>query len=45
VKLRGALVGAVGSVGFVPGKGSGGLPEHQIEMELKPDLATGIPAG
>ena len=45
VKLRGALVGAVGSVGFVPGKGTEGLPEHQIEMELKPDLATGIPAG
>jgi virulence factor Mce-like protein len=45
VKLRGALVGAVSAVGVAPADAPGGLPLHEITLQLKPVLAAGIPAG
>jgi len=45
VKLRGALVGAVSAVGVAPADTPGGLPLHEITLQLKPALAAGIPAG
>ncbi|HEX4252491.1 MAG TPA: MCE family protein [Pseudonocardia sp.] len=43
VKLRGALVGSVGAVGVQPTED--GLTKHVIDLQLRPDLAIGIPAG
>lgn len=47
VKLRGVLVGIVGAVRVRPASSSGpaGLPQHELDLELRPELAAGIPAG
>jgi virulence factor Mce-like protein len=45
VKLRGALVGTVGGVAVRPADGPGGQDLHEIDLQLRPDLADGIPAG
>ncbi|WP_051579998.1 MCE family protein [Pseudonocardia acaciae] len=44
VKLRGVLVGIVGDVRVRP-SARRGLPSHELELELRPELAAGIPAG
>jgi phospholipid/cholesterol/gamma-HCH transport system substrate-binding protein len=43
VKLRGALVGAVGAVGVRPT--ADGQTLHAIDLQLRPNMAAGIPAG
>ncbi|HEY2205978.1 MAG TPA: MCE family protein [Pseudonocardia sp.] len=47
VKLRGALIGSVGDVRVRPGSadGSDGAPQHEVDLLLRPDMATGIPSG
>jgi len=45
VKLRGALVGRVGAVRVRPRPGADQLPEHEIDLQLIPAMAEGIPAG
>jgi virulence factor Mce-like protein len=45
VKLRGALVGRVGAVRVRPRPGVDRLPEHEIDLQLIPEMAKGIPAG
>jgi phospholipid/cholesterol/gamma-HCH transport system substrate-binding protein len=43
VKLRGALVGSVSAVGVRPTPD--GRTMHEIVLQLRPDMAAGIPAG
>jgi phospholipid/cholesterol/gamma-HCH transport system substrate-binding protein len=43
VKLRGALVGSVSAVGVRPG--ADGQTQHEIVLQLRPDMAVDIPAG
>ena len=43
VKLRGALVGAVGEVRVRPNPG--GSPVHEVDLRLRPEMAAGIPLG
>jgi phospholipid/cholesterol/gamma-HCH transport system substrate-binding protein len=43
VKLRGALVGSVSAVGVRPTPD--GQTKHEIVLQLRPDMAAGIPAG
>jgi virulence factor Mce-like protein len=45
VKLRGALVGRVGAVRVRPRPGVDRLPGHEIDLQLIPEMAQGIPAG
>jgi virulence factor Mce-like protein len=43
VKLRGALVGTVGSVRVRPNPG--GAAVHEVDLRLRPEMAADIPAG
>ena len=45
VKLRGALVGTVGGIAVRPADDPGGRDLHEIDLQLRPDMAAGIPAG